>query len=420
MGRQIKITALQPPKKGSGPVQPVQTSINAPDISQEPVPHFSDIEPTPRRGRPPKAPRAKEGGRDMYIPGMPTNGLDLMALWELPKEAYEGGRLKIMRRKYASLELELIHESDVAGFNLSNLAREFGPGDYHIQLSSDRQQLWRAKNCKCSVSAQYAASMGYQDFAKQPVATVSRISEARALQATAGALDGSRPITIGDLASLVEMVADKTAQAMNRAAPAPTQPPMGIDAMLMFWKAMNEMTTAAEDRTLKLAGMFMNGKVTAPDEEKPEPGFMDGILKSLPALLEIFVKPAQVQTQTVATPAIRTEPAPEPPPAPVEAPVQVPMTEEEMKPFAAAIFMLRPFVTMIVDGLKAGHSIPDLAKEFADYVPWKLEDAVIELAKITRERGPNVLGIISAQLQTPQAAQLMQEIASIIEAERQP
>ena len=149
--------------------------------------------------------------------------------------AYQGGRLKIIRKKYASLESELIGETDIASYNMQLIAREWGPGDYYVILSPDRQQLWKARNCKISIAPEYAANVGFQEYAGREttsVNTLPRISEVRALQATAGALDGSKPITVADLASLLEMMADKTAQAINRSAPPPAQP-MGPESMMV-------------------------------------------------------------------------------------------------------------------------------------------------------------------------------------------
>lgn len=404
-----------PPGMTTPPADPILESLEPP---QDP----------PKRGRGHKA-GTKLPERDLFAPAMPTNGLDIMALWNLPPSAFQGGRLKISRRKYASMDLELIAETDIASYSMQNIASEFGPADYYLMLSPDNQQLWSRKNAKVSVSPQYAASCGFQSYPATPATMLPRISETRAMQATAQALDGSKPLTVADLASLVEMVADKTAAAMSRSIPAPA-PPMGMEAMLMLWKTLTDLQTAAEERTLKLASRFMDGHVKD-DEEKPEPTLMDGVIKALPTILGMLVPQAQVQPAPVAEPQIRTEIAPavpQPPPNPAPQPEiepmptvpDIPMTEEERQKFVGSATMLRPFVPLILKLVQSGKPVQEVAAELADYVPWKLEDELIELSRLTQERGPACLALITPSLANPEGAQLVKVIAEIIQAEAAP
>ena len=312
---------------------------------------------------------------------------------------------------------------------MQNIASEFGPADYYLMLSPDNQQLWSRKNAKVSVSPQYAASCGFQSYPVTPATMLPRISETRAMQATAQALDGSKPLTVADLASLVEMVADKTAAAMSRSIPAPA-PPMGMEAMLMLWKTLTDLQTAAEERTLKLASRFMDGHVKD-DEEKPEPTLMDGVIKALPTILGMLVPQAHVQPAPVVEPQIRTEippavpqPAPNPAPQPEIEPMptvpEIPMTEEERQKFVGSATMLRPFVPLILKLVQSGKPIQEVAAELADYVPWKLEDELVELSRLTQERGPACLALITPSLVNPEGAQLIKLIAEIIQAEGAP
>ena len=381
--------------------------------------------------------REKEPGGQLYAPGLPTNGLDLMAVWQLPRAAYEGGRLKITRRKYASLELEIVAESDVASYNLMSLAREYGAGDYFLYLSPDNTGQWPVRNAKVSVSPQYAANAGYQVYTSQPnqMNMLPRISEARALQATAGAMQSGQPLTVADLAQLVEMVADKTAAAIRAANP--PAPPMGMDAMLTLWRTLTELQNSAEERTLKLAARFQEGGHLVETVPPPEPTFMEGVLKALPAIIQMFIptpgKPAPTQPVPVASVVPKVEmgqpgqpgqsedtsapgqPETEPKPMPIN-PV-VPLTEAEQHHFASSIYMLRPFVPLILQAFASGRSMPELAKEFEGYIPWRLEGEIVELAKLVNERGNMVLAMISPQLATDQVAQLVAELAVILQAE---
>jgi len=413
-------------KSGPGPALPM------PDAPQEPPPLqvASNSGKGRKRGPKPKAERSPEN--DLFAPGMPTNGIDLMALWELPTQAFQGGRIKITRRKYASLELELIDESDIASYQMQNVAKSFGQGDYYIQLSAASNGLWKARSVKMSVSAEYAAACGWQAYpvqAAQP-ATLPRISEARALQATAGALDGSKPITVGDLASLVEMVADKTAQAITRNT-APPAPPMGFESMMALWTAMMQMQKDSDDRSMKFAALVSGGKLPKPDDEETEPpSLMESIAKSLPDLIRIFVPQNQpLQQRNEPTQPVQPNPSAEPQrgaagpaqPSPEEPAMQldpnIPLNEEEQRMFAGAAFMLRPFVPVILQAMSSGKTMAEVGYELADYIPYKLEGQMVELARLCKERGPNVLGIISRDLCKDEAAEVVAAIAEIITAE---
>ena len=368
----------------------------------------------PKRGRPPQD---REG---IFIPTTPTNGADLMALWDLPVPAYKGGRLKITRRRYASLEHELVGESSVEAYEMGDISRDYGPGDYYLYLSADPQKLWKPRNCKISVSPEYAAASGYQTYPVQSVPqqhdpALPRISEARALQATASALDGTKPLLVGDLASLVEMVADKTARAIRDQAP----PSMGMgpESMMTLWTALNQMQAQAEERTLKLMSRFQ-GKDRDEDEQKPEPTWADAIMKSLPVLLSILqpkpAEPAPVPVQN-QQPAIQEQQQPLQQEDPMGQRIELPMSKEEVESFAGATFMLRPFVPLMLQMIKENPDVDALAQELADYIPIKLEAQMIELAKLAKERGAKVLNVISPELATEQGVKLVAEIAKILQ-----
>jgi hypothetical protein len=345
-----------------------------------------------------------------------------MAQWELPPVAFRGGRLKITRRRYASLEHELVGESSVEAYEMGDISRNYGPGDYYLYLSADPQKLWKPRNCKVSISPEYAATSGYQSYPvqsmpQQPDPALPRISEARALQATASALDGTKPLMVGDLASLVEMVADKTARAIREQAPPPSMG-MGPESMMTLWTALNQMQAQAEERTLKLMARFQ-GREREEEEPKPEPTWADAIMKSLPVLLSIIQpKPAE-PVPTLATtqhPAAQEVAQPQPQPEEsVSQRIEVPLNEEEVKEFAGAIFMLRPFVPLILDMMSKSTSMEAIAADIVDYIPGKLENQMIKLANLTKARGPKVLGIISPDLATDRGAELVVELVKILE-----
>ena len=209
--------------------------------------------------------RPRLPGERGFQPGQPTNGPDLIATWELPSQAHTSGRLKVSRKKYPTGELELLAEMLVQDYNLTRLAHDFGPGEFYLLLSADPQQLWKMRNCKIIVSPEYAAQAGYQTYPpeRQPVQSyMPRISEANALQAAAGALGGDRPLTVRDLAQLVEMVSDKTAEAIQRRQP--TTPPIQGDPM-QFFGAVLQMQQSMEDRAFKVAERLLGGRIDNPE-----------------------------------------------------------------------------------------------------------------------------------------------------------
>ena len=197
---------------------------------------------------------------------------------------------------------------------------------------------------------------------------------------------------------------------------------------------MNQMQKDAEDRTLKLAGMFMNGKMPKEDDDdKPAPTFMEGIMQSLPGLLQLFLKPGLQQApmgqQTGNNETVQLNPsadvqrggaaAAQPPAQEVAMPNDptIPLSEDERKHFAAARYMLLPFVSLIMESMKSGKPMIEVGASLADYVPYKLEDQMIELATLTKERGAKVLSFIHPDLATADAVQVVQAIADIILAE---
>lgn len=362
--------------------------------------------PNPR-GRPPKA---TVPGDSIFAPAMPTSGGDLMAMWDLPPVAYEGGRLKVTRRRYPTNEQELIGESTIAEYSMQDLAALHGPGDFYLQLSADPQKLWTVKHAKVSIAAPYAAAAGFSADYRPP--QLPRISEARALSATASALDGSRPLTVADLASLMEMMADKTAAAIRAATPSSTGQNLGMDtgSMMLLWKSMSDMQREAREETMRLVTTMQNGSSPAEPGEAEPPSWIGSAMQALPQVLQMFAKPA---------PAPGTAPVMAGP-APVideDPPVEVPLTAQEAGQFDLAKLMLKPFIPNIIQSLDVSPTVAAVATELLDYIPGRLEPQLIKLDQLVTERGPAVLNILSNQLANPRGADLVHQLVSLLTAE---
>ena len=380
----------------------------------------------------PKAPKEEARGRRNapkipgergFMPGQPTNGADLMALWDLPQSAYDSGRLKVSRKKYMTSELEIVGESTISGYSMRQISHDFGPGDFYLNLSADPGRLWGLHNCKVIIAPEYAAANGFQVYAHErnpePVG-MSRVSDANALSATAMALSGEQPVTVRDLAALVEMVSDRTADAIARKMPAGA-PPMSGDPM-QFFGAVMTMQSNMEERAFKMAERFAG--VRSEPAEAPESSFMGDLMKVVPAILAAFAPktpPPNVQPMRPALQDGGYQPEvadPAAPAAPEARPaVQVPMTQAEIDGFAMTIGMLNPYIGHVVQAIAGDADLTPAAAELADFIPPKLEDQVKDLDKLVNERGPAVLAILAPELATLRGADLIHKISAILTAE---
>ena len=331
-----------------------------------------------------------------------------MALWELPPAAHRGGRLKVSRKRYPTNELELLAEMTVAEYNLRQLAHDFGPGELYLLLSADPQKLWGLHNCKLAVAPEYAAAAGFQSYpvAQPPVPYMPRINEANALQATANALAGTdRPLTVRDLAQLVEMVADRTAETMARRNPA-TQ--LQGDPMQFFGSVL-QMQNVMQENAIRMAERLSGRE---PLDEPKESNYVQEILQHLPTLLQAFKRPDPPnppQTQVPSAP-IQETPSMQPP-------IQVPMTEEEIQSFSMASGMLGPWVPHILNALEHEPDTQKVAADLERFIPPALEQQLINLAKLSAERGPAVLGVLAPDLANPRGADLIGRIAAMLGSE---
>jgi hypothetical protein len=357
--------------------------------------------------------RPRLPGERGFQPGQPTNGPDLIATWELPSQAHTSGRLKVSRKKYPTGELELLAEMLVQDYNLTRLAHDFGPGEFYLLLSADPQQLWKMRNCKIIVSPEYAAQAGYQTYPpeRQPVQSyMPRISEANALQAAAGALGGDRPLTVRDLAQLVEMVSDKTAEAIQRRQ-AQQLPPMQGDPM-QFFGAVLKMQQSMEDRAFQVAERLLNGRADNP--EPAESSFSKDIMGLVPLLLAAFKKPEPPLSPIQRAPIVGEGPAPIQEAPPMQPQIQIPMTEDEAARFSLAVNMLRPWVPHIVQAMAQEPDTAKVAADFERFIPPALEQQLTDLDRLAQERGPAVLALIHPDLATSRGAELIQKIAVIL------
>jgi hypothetical protein len=238
-----------------------------------------------------------------------------------------------------------------------------------------------------------------------------RISDANTLQTTATALAMDRPLTVRDLAQLMEMMADKTAEAMTRRNPAPQ---LQGDPM-NFFQACLTMQQTMEDRAFKVAERLMNGR--GPTDEPPEPSFANEMMKLIPTMLAAFKRP---DPPTPPGPAAQAIYAQEPPPlqepamTPQEPQIAIPLSQQEAEQFSLAVAMLRPWVPHIMNALGTEPDTTKVAQALERFIPPALEGQLSDLNKLAQERGPAVLALISPELATPRGVELVTRIVSII------
>ena len=363
----------------------------------------------PGPGRPRTKKLVSPGGT--FIPRMPTNGEDLVAEWELPQAAWKEGRIKVIRKVYASPVDELLAESNVMDYSMAGLAQAFGPGDYQVLLSADSMRRWTAHSCKLSVSPDYAASAGFQPFRQAAPAAPQRpalpdLSAANALQDVSDAMGENRPLRVRDLASLMQQVSQETARAIQHQQPVNG---MGPDQVMAFMTAMNQINDRAEEKMLRMFST-MQGAEPRPASDEPTWGQLLGpalqaIMAGLqrPPAAPVPLPPAPVANPTTLEPETMTIPDG--------------MTEAECRSFGAAVAMLRPFNFLIAQALKSNPNTDQVAEELAEYVPGPCVDQLHRLAALTAERGPGVLAIISNDLATPRGAQLIAAISTHLQGD---
>ena len=368
------------------------------------------VKRTPRAKRP-ENPNQTQAENGAFLPSLPTSGNDLLSLWNLPREAWNGCRLKISRTKPGNFrQLELIGESTIEDYSMESIAREYGPGDYSLVLNPGPGGMWPAKVAKVPVAAEYARSAGYNP---QGVTSAPRMADYRSIGETSQALQLGTSFTPAMVAQLVETAATRAAEAAVRAqAPAPqAQGFGGMEQMISMWSMFSKMQETSLANVLALAGI---NKGTLPEAAlEAETSWPDLIREFAPVLKEVAV--------TVLTPRQAPQ-APQAPqaqpriinPEPQEKPLSVPLSQDELKFLAPAVGMLRPFVGMILAGMKANPDPATLAPQLADYIPEALAEPMLRLAEYAETRGPEVLNIISPELANPAGVALCSAIADVL------
>jgi hypothetical protein len=340
--------------------------------------------------------------------------MDLIALWDLPATAFDGASVKVQRKEYGSETQILITEVSPRDYSMEMIAREYGPGRYTLMLSPAANRSWGIRHCQVNISPDYATRAGYNMIPpKPPEPAPIRISDMRAAQETSQMLQGTKTFGPGEVAALIESVAERTALAMRalpQVQPPSPQPQNGFAGMESMF-GMLKMLTDFQNSAVTNAMQWASGKL--PVEAEEEDTSWSGVLKQcLPALatgLQTILAPRSDapmqqtgQFMQQNGDSVRQED-----------PVQIPLTEEEAKGFAGAIRMLSPFVGGI---LSAMAKLPpeEAAKGMEDYIPGPLVEQLIGLSALAQERGPNVLALLDKRLATPEGVRLIVAVSKAL------
>ena len=362
--------------------------------------------PEPRTKRKRTAPiMPREPGIPGFPVSMPTCGNDLIGIWSLPMEAVTQARLKICRAIPMSQRVELVRECTVQEYSMESIAMQHGPGEYRLVLNPGPMGAWGGKTSIITVSKEYARECGFDPMPIAP-APAPRLAHLRSMQETTQAMNAGQGMTPAMMVQLVESVVERVVERTRPAAQ--TVDPMA--QMANMWTFLQGMQKSALDQALQLAGVANPVK----DEEEGG-GWLKVAQEVAPVAASFF---AQMLDRKHAAPVPQVPAIPTL--APMEEPVakiQVNASQDELRPFAGALAMLKPFGPLIVQKLSSVSSGKDAAQELSEYIPERLWDSVIGFSRMVSDRGVSLLSVIHPDIATTKGAECIAHIASILQNE---
>jgi len=368
------------------------------------MPEFSEpTAATPRRRGQAKH-IEREPGIQGFVASMPTCGNDLMGLWSLPPEALTQARLKICRQIPMSQKVSLIRDCMVQEYSMESVANAYGAGEYRIILNPGPAGTWGGKTAIINIAPEYARECGFNPM---PIdsAPAPRISQLRSIQEATQSMDRGQAMTPAAMAQLMETMIERVAERMRPAVPA-VDPLQNMIQMMTFVQGLQKSSL---DQALALAGL------NRPQAEESESEGWLGVARELAPVASSFLSGLIQPRQAAPVPA--TEPREVNPQANQGGALNINATEDELKPFAGAIAMLRPFAGIISRKVAGTPTGQEAARELADFIPPGLIDAMIGFSKLVTAKGPSVLAVIDSDLVNAKGAACVAEIGKILESE---
>lgn len=363
------------------------------------------------------APR-NEGGK--FASEYPTDGRELVLLWEMPETALHSERVKIARYLPGTQQTQLVGDCPIVDFDLGQVTRDFGPGRYLLKPGPGQ---YSARTCTLNLSEEYARANGWRSVPmlpkQEPTATDAYLAD-RMTRATREALPAV------DVATMIELAVQKALAAQPRAqTPDPTTSVMsGFElAMTMMDKARN----------------FVNPAAAVVEKEPASLG--DALMAHGPQLLGILQQGLSMLAAPKAAPAVQPAPArPQPmqtapqPSAPVPTLPAGPhtRTEEEAMHEVEALHLdqetanavgpilgvLNEFAPKLIHFLGMPIPASALGAQLAGMIGPDLEESALALAEVVALKGPGILGIRYPEMATPKAAEVVAACAAALRAER--
>lgn len=344
----------------------------------------------------------------------PTDGRELVALWDLPGDAFTSQSVKLARCIPGSQQTELLRTMPISNYNMEDLAGEFGPGRYQLKPGPG---LYSHKLCTLNISTEFARSNGWQDMPPAPIQRQQGASDMWMREQMARSTQG--PMNPVDMATLIELAVSK---AVAQRAPVQENPVAPI--MSGFELAMQMMEKARS---------FVN-----PVQEviKEPASIGDALIGSLPSILDTL-------RMGITAFAANTAPKPEPAPAPahhsvkvIAAPASMPEPEpkiEETMPehhfpqldqptidaITPIVSVLKEFAPKLVSFLVMPVPASTLGSQLSGMIGPDLEASTVALAEVVAVHGPGILGEIHPEMATEKAAAVVAACAEYFKQENE-
>jgi len=318
-----------------------------------------------------------------------------MLAWDIPSEDWDKLTVKTAQFIAQSQQLTILRSNLPTDWQLEDIARDFGPGQYRIQAGPGP---YRGRNTTINVDARFAREAGWEPAPPmpQPIPTPQDQLAARTFQqATQGAVD---PV------SLAAMVQTAVQNAMAHAQPA------AVDPLAMVLKGF-ELANTMTSRSMELA----KGMVGVPDPKDGPRDWPDVIMELGPKLLDTLqgIVPLLRPTPPAAAPVAghvqpvttqQTLQTGNPPEHTVPNPPQLPQPPTETVPLLRLMQMnaalLKPY-------LAGPASAEDLAQQLSGLVGPDIDPAVHATAAHVEQYGPAILAHADPTFATARAADVI-------------
>ena len=351
--------------------------------------------------------RMKSVGRP--LPMFPTTADELAAQWNVSADDAWTVSVKISRQRLGSQEIELIGSVPLMEYSMEKLAGRYGPGMYFISGCAGK---YAHNAAKMIISDAYARENG---FGRLPTTAADLKAETVIRKSAEGPVD---PL---DLVAAIERILERREK--EKAQTAPQQTAQGADIvsqMAMLFKGF-ELMSSMENKVMEQMerrAALMAGKTLEPVEEEGVMGIFSKILNSRAgeALVQGLMAPRTAAALPPA-PTVAPAPAPSTAQAPSQGQPPVNLTAEEKAAIAPAVNMLSRFGANLVQAAAQDQRGPDAAaEELMGYIPPAIYASLVELAKVTANHGPAVLGLIHPGMATERWAAILSELDKIIQS----